>query len=316
MSLNGLLLVDKPQEWSSHDVVSKVRRLLHMSAVGHSGTLDPFASGLMVLLLGHGTKISDFILSKDKTYEVVVRLGVETDTLDRTGKILAENPVSLSLEQLQEAILRCQGEVELEVPLFSAVKIKGKKLYDYARAGKEIQAPMKKMSFYDLKLLDFVEGRLARIQLSCSKGSYIRAWAAWLGRELGCGATAEELRRLSSVPFSVENAVSIGHLEELSLSAEAVQWPDQLKEAYIPLSEALPEVKRISVSSRDEKLLMNGQISRDIASRLIVEQKEALKREENLPIQVLSAESRRLLALLEVQPGQGLKIRRVFKNLN
>lgn len=316
VSLNGLLLVDKPKEWSSHDVVSKVRRLLHMSSVGHSGTLDPFASGLMVILLGHGTKISDYILSKDKTYEVVVRFGVETDTLDRTGTITQEKPVEISEENLRQALLKCQGEVDLEVPMFSAVKIKGKKLYDYAREGKKIEAPLKSMHFYDVKLLDFKEGRLAHVRLSCSKGSYIRAWAAWMGRELGCGAIAEELRRTSSAPFTVEKAISIGHLEALSLGEEKGELKESLKECYIPLAEALPDVKRLNVSAWDEKLLVNGQISKEISARLISEQKEALKREQNLPIQVFSAESGRLLALIEAQAGKGLKIRRVFKGLN
>jgi tRNA pseudouridine55 synthase len=315
LSLNGLLLIDKPQDWTSHDVVAKIRRLLKLSSVGHSGTLDPFASGLMVILLGHGTKISDYILSQDKTYEVEVRLGLETDTLDRTGTVVAEKEVKIDRSRLDAALAVCQGEVELEVPLFSAVKIKGKKLYDYARKGQDIVAPRKSMRFYDLKLLEFDGRDRLKVKLSCSKGSYIRSWALWLGRELGCGAVAQELRRTFTQPFSVTQAISLGQLEALVQDQGESLKKDQLKDAYIPLAEALPEVKKLRIASRDERLLMNGQISHDLAARLIADQKEAHQRQENLPIQVLSASSGQLLALLEAQPGKGLKIRRIFKPL-
>ncbi len=314
MSLNGLLLIDKPQDWTSHDVVAKVRRLLSMSSVGHSGTLDPFASGLMVLLLGQGTKVSDYILSKDKTYEVEVRLGIETDTLDRTGTVLKEGAVDVTLEKIHQALAKCQGETEIEVPVFSAIKVKGKKLYDYARAGEEVKKPMKLMHFYDLKLLEFDGRDRLKVRLSCSKGSYIRSWALWLGKELGCGATAQELRRISSTPFNVEKALSLGQLEALCLKDQEPQWTSELKEAYIPLSNALPDVKKITVGDRDEKLLTNGQISHDIAARLMSEQKQCVANNQIIPIQVMST-SQQLLALLEAQPGKGLKIRRVFKSL-
>lgn len=315
MSLHGLLLVDKPVDWTSHDVVAKLRRLFHLSAVGHSGTLDPFASGLMVMLLGHGTKLSDYILSQDKTYEVLVRLGIETDSLDKTGRILRESQVDITETRLQTALSRCQGEVELEVPVFSAIKVKGKKLYDYARSGKEVEVPLKKMKFYDLQLLEFDGRDRLRVRLSCSKGSYIRSWAAWLGKTLGCGAVAEELRRTTSRPFEIEKAVSLGQLEAWAEQG-GTNWSERLGCSYIPLVEALPNVRRIRVSSRDEKLFMNGQISHDISARLIADVREAQEKGENLPVQVVSVESRRLLGILEVIPDKGLKIRRVFRSLS
>lgn len=314
--LNGLLLVDKPVDWTSHDVVSKVRRLAGQSSVGHSGTLDPFASGLMVLLLGHGTKLSDYILSKDKTYAVEVCLGVETDTLDRTGQVVKTLPVEVCHEDIQRALGVCQGEVDLPVPRFSAIKVNGQKLYNKARSGQEFEAPLKRMHFYDLKFIDYNGHDRIRVQVSCSKGSYIRSWAAWLGRELGCGAMAQELRRLSSLPFDVKAAVTLGEIEQRIYAESSSQKiePQHLKEAFIPLSEALPDLRRVSADARDERLFLNGQISKDLATRLVVDLKEAQRSQRAKAIQVFSLERRELIGIIEALPEAGLKIRRVFKS--
>ena len=157
-SLNGVLLLNKPTGCTSHDVVAKARRILGLRAIGHAGTLDPLASGLLVLLLGEGTKLSDYILNGHKTYEVLVRLGITTDTQDLDGKVIRDEAVNFDDEAqrglLTSTVQALSGDLQLPVPLHSAVKIAGRKLYDYARQGTEIEAPVREMGFYDLEVLE------------------------------------------------------------------------------------------------------------------------------------------------------------------
>ncbi|MCB0411760.1 MAG: tRNA pseudouridine(55) synthase TruB [Bdellovibrionales bacterium] len=308
--LHGLLLVDKPVDWSSHDVVSKVRRLLGISAVGHCGTLDPFASGLLVLLLGQGTKISDYILTQDKSYIVDVLLGKTTDTLDRTGEALSESAVSLSREEVETAVLDLQGEMQIPVPSFSAVKVKGRKLYSYARSDQPVEKPIKVMNFYNLQLLEFDGDKRLKVRMCCSKGSYIRSWASLLGDKLGVGALAEELRRTESQPFRVHDAIGIGSLERWAHSEKSDV--EELGKSYIPLSQSLPFMRRLTASLRDEKLFSNGQISRDLGGRLVGDIRESQKSGESQVVQICGANGS-LVGLVEIQPERGARIRRVFK---
>lgn len=305
MALNGLLLVDKPTDCTSHDVVARARRIFKMRSIGHSGTLDPLASGLMVLLLGEGTKLSDYILSENKRYRLKLKLGLTTDTLDVTGTTLTQvtEPFTFT-EDVVVNIIREQltGTLQLPVPMYSAVKIQGQKLYEYARKNESVEAPIKVMTFFDIELISF-NGVEAEVELSCSKGSYIRAWVHELGQKLGCGAVMTELRRLRSEPFSIENAVRLETLED----------PQDLSnlEAFVSMAEALPTWKAVRVMGREESLLRNGQIAKDLAARLILEQKQAVNSGKTVGIRVLDSNSR-LLALLEATPDKGLKIRRVF----
>jgi len=307
VALNGLLLVDKPTDCTSHDVVARARRLFKMRSIGHSGTLDPLASGLMVLLLGEGTKLSDYILSENKRYLVKLKLGLTTDTLDITGTVQSEAPVPVTAS-VSEAVFRnvlqeMAGSLQLPVPMYSAVKIQGQKMYEYARKNESVEVPIKEMTFFDLKLVSLNLPE-AEIELSCSKGSYIRAWVHELGQKLGCGAVMTELRRLRSEPFSIENAVSLESLEnQTSLDGHPA--------AFIKMAEALPTWKAVRVLGREETLLRNGQIAKDLSARLILEQKQALNSGKTVGIRVLDSNSH-LLALLEATPDKGLKIRRVF----
>lgn len=303
MSRDGILLVDKEPGCTSHDVVAKVRRCLNQREVGHAGTLDPFASGLLVLLLGQATKISNYVLNQDKRYLVTIRLGQVTNTGDRTGEILSETPLQLSDEVIREKLELFQGDMNLKVPQFAAVKVAGKKLYEYARAGEEAPAPVKAMRFYDLKI---VEGQGERwvVEVSCSKGAYIRAWVPAFGESLGVGAHVSELRRLVSTPFAVNEAISISKLEANR---------GEIDSGFVPLERALPELETFTVRGREEQLLRNGQISKDLSNRLILVQKRANSEGQPLPVKIMAA-SGGLLGLLEAVPGQGLKIRRIFAN--
>jgi tRNA pseudouridine55 synthase len=304
---NGLLLIDKPGGCTSHDVVDRVRRILKMTAVGHSGTLDPLASGLMVLLLGHATKLSNYILAQDKRYWTRIRLGTTTDSGDRDGEVLSEVPVDVTDQQLYEVLPQLLGDLELEVPMISAVKVKGKKLYEYARQDRPVVVPRKLMHFYDLKVVSF-QSPTVDLEIACSKGGYIRAWATELGKRLGVGAIVEELRRLESHPYTIHEAMN---LEKL---AEAMQQDLPVKAlgpAFIPVAQALPGWITCLVRGREEQLLRHGQISHDLSNRLIVAQKDACLAQKAVGIKVLGSQGE-LVGLLEALPLQGLKIRRIF----
>lgn len=298
VKLHGILLINKPSGLTSHDVVAQVRRLLGTREVGHSGTLDPLASGLMVLLIGEATKLSQYITEGNKSYQVGVRLGVTTDTQDITGKVLSEKPVDVSPTELQKLALTLSGEFNLPIPLYSAKKIDGQKLYEYARSGESVEIPSKIMKFWDVEP---IANDNFQFHLFCSKGSFIRSWVTLLGEKLGCGATMSSLIRTSSHQFNLSEALSLDQLAELSLEERA--------QALIPLDLALKNVRKIRIRGQDVVLMRNGQISHNLRLQLISQ----FKPEIDQVIQVLPAERGQLLALIGLEPGAGFKIKRVFK---
>jgi tRNA pseudouridine55 synthase len=298
---HGLLLIDKPTGMTSHDVVGRVRKILGQKSVGHTGTLDPLATGLMILVLGEATKLSDYLTAADKSYVQKIRLGLTTDSLDRTGQVLREEKVDLPAEVLRSAVSELEGEFDWAVPLFSAAKVDGKKLYEYGRKGEEVERPMKRMKFWDVQIRELGRDHL-EVQLACSKGSFIRSWTSQLGENLGCGACVEELRRLTVGPWNVASACTLEELEQGM----------KLDDAFVPMSRALPDLKPIIASPREMKLMSNGQIARDMVTRLIFEQKQAISTQTPVYVKVLTVAGD-LLAILAAEPGQGLKIRRVFR---
>ncbi|HVK60668.1 MAG TPA: tRNA pseudouridine(55) synthase TruB [Bdellovibrionales bacterium] len=308
-SLDGILLVDKSIGMTSHDVVSRVRRILGTRSVGHAGTLDPAASGLLLLLIGEATKVSDYLLNGDKSYEVKVRLGVTTDSMDMTGQVLSEKPVDVSSDQIREAALALSGTLTLKVPIHSAVKVDGKRLYKFAHKGETPEVvPDREMTFFDLKVLD-VGSRDVLVAMSCSKGSFVRAWANHLGEKLGCGGTVEVLRRIVSAPFSVKDAITLEDLE--------TKWNERtersghvLGSAWIDLPDSLPHFARIDIEGHDETLLRNGQISKGLQALLLqnVRIGEAMP-----PVRVISRETDHLIALLLAEKGEFYRIKRVFQ---
>lgn len=307
--LDGLLLVDKPAGCTSHDVVRQIKKALNMNSVGHAGTLDPQATGLLVLLLGDATKLSQYVLCEDKGYRLKARLGVTTDTLDTSGQILTQQEVDLSREQIEAAIAESLGELQLHVPKFSAVKVAGKTLHREARQGKEFDTPIKPMKFYELKIID-VQHNSFECEIKCSKGSYIRAWSEHIGQKLGCGAALEELRRTWSAPFQLEQAIPLALVKS---------FQEDSPHSFIPLKEVLPW-PAIMVQGKDETLLRNGQISYSLKSRLKPYYRSlnpsATGAYEAVPgIQVLSQPTRSLLALLTPTRLEGdFTISRVFSS--
>ena len=248
-SLGGVLVVDKPKGPTSHDVVERVRKALGGVKAGHTGTLDPMATGVLPVCVGEATKLSQFILERDKAYEAVVRLGVETDSYDAEGQVTAEHPVpELSREQLEAALAKFRGSYEQKPPMFSAVKVGGKRLYELARKGEEVERPSRPVTVSQLLLEDVTREEL-RLSVKCSKGFFVRSLAFELGRALGCGAHLKALRRTATGPFTLEQALPLPKIEALGLEAAR---------QLLPMGDALKEMPALTVSEAVAPKVLHG----------------------------------------------------------
>ncbi len=258
---NGVLLVDKPRGMTSHDVVDHLRRIIGQRRVGHTGTLDPLAEGLLVTCLGRATKLAQFISSFDKTYDAEVYLGQSSVTFDGEGVAAAGPPKpvpSVSDDQLESLLCRFVGTITQRIPAHSAVKVGGQRLYKLARMGREVELPERQVEIIDLQLLEYREPVL-RIRVSCSPGTYIRALANDLGERLGCGAYLLGLRRTRVGQLSVDNALSLPEIERLCEHNE-------LKERLLSPGQVLP-YPAIVVSDDLRQAVLAG---RSITSRQII----------------------------------------------
>ncbi|MBQ3010606.1 MAG: tRNA pseudouridine(55) synthase TruB, partial [Oscillospiraceae bacterium] len=196
--MNGIILIDKPRDWTSHDVVGKLRRLLQERRIGHSGTLDPLATGLLVVFVGRATRAVEFAEADAKQYIAGLRLGVETDTQDITGTILKETECCVTQEELKAVLPRFMGEISQIPPMYSALKVNGQKLYDIARKGGEVERKPRQITIHSLELVDnshLEEGDYC-LDVTCSKGTYIRTLCHDIGEALGVGGTMSSLRRV------------------------------------------------------------------------------------------------------------------------
>ncbi|MFZ4857781.1 MAG: tRNA pseudouridine(55) synthase TruB [Desulfuromonadaceae bacterium] len=212
--MNGFVVIDKPAGITSHDVVSRVRRILRIKKVGHTGTLDPFATGVLPIALNDGTKAIPFLDEGCKTYEALLRLGVTTDTLDMTGTLLSESDSThITPEQFFSALSRFTGAISQIPPMYSAIKQGGQPLYKLARQGVQVERRARDVEIFRLELLSF-DLPLVAIRVVCSRGTYVRSLADDIGKELGCGAALQELRRTTSGPFRIEDAMTLAELEE------------------------------------------------------------------------------------------------------
>ena len=246
----GILLVDKSEGETSHDVVQKVRRVLGIRKVGHAGTLDPFATGLLVVLVGQSTKLSPFVTAETKVYEAVVHLGVETDTYDKTGKIVRERGLSeIKRGDVEKVLTKFTGEIEQIPPPFSALKIKGKRAYEMARKGEEVKLSPRKVVIYDLTVEEF-EPPLLSITLRCSSGTYVRSLASDVGDALGCGAHLNLLRRTQVGAFRVEEAISSSLLKGIG--------SNDLKARLINPVKALPHMMNVEVNDHLARRIRKG----------------------------------------------------------
>lgn len=210
--MSGILLVDKPAGWTSHDVVGRLRRMTGQRRIGHSGTLDPMATGLLVVFLGRATRAVEFAEGHDKAYTALLRPGVVTDTLDTTGAVLATSPERPTLSELEAALGAFRGEIEQLPPMYSALKYNGKKLYEIARAGGEVERKPRPVTIYRLECTGERDGDFV-LEVECSKGTYIRTLCDDIGRALGCGACMSGLRRTRAGGFDVRDALTIEEIE-------------------------------------------------------------------------------------------------------
>ena len=195
--MDGVVIVDKPEGWTSQDVVSKLRGVLKTRRIGHGGTLDPMATGVLPVFVGRGTRGVEFFEHAEKTYEAVLRLGLDTDTEDITGTVLEEKEVNITEEQFLSVLENFRGEIQQIPPMYSAIKINGQKLCDLARKGREVERQPRTITIHRLECLAF-SGNTARLLVHCSKGTYIRTLCKDIGEALGCGGCMESLRRVTA----------------------------------------------------------------------------------------------------------------------
>ncbi|MFH1395433.1 MAG: tRNA pseudouridine(55) synthase TruB [Candidatus Omnitrophota bacterium] len=211
VELAGIIVVDKEKGMTSHDVVAKIRKKFGIKKVGHAGTLDPNATGVLVVLLGKATKLSNQFLNEDKEYTAQIKLGEKTDSADCDGKIINVRDVNVTPEDIKAAVFRFTGEIEQVPPMVSAKKINGKKLYKLARKGIEVDRPARKIFINRIEITN-IDIPLVSFRMECSKGTYVRQIADDIGEELGCGAHLTELRRTRSGSFSLKNSVKVANL--------------------------------------------------------------------------------------------------------
>ena len=254
--MNGVLVIDKPQGPTSFEVVRRVRSALGLKRAGHTGTLDPMATGVLPVCLGEATKLAGLLTEGDKAYDAVVRLGVVTDTQDVTGTVLETRAVPpLSTDLLEAALQRFRGTFSQVPPMYSAVKVKGKRLYERARAGESVERTPRQVTVYSLVLRDFSASECT-LSVRCSKGFFVRTLAEDLGRALGCGGALKSLRRTASGPFGLDRALPLSQVEALGVAGP--EGRAELGARIVSMADALPDLPVVRVSERDVAHVMHG----------------------------------------------------------
>ena len=245
--MNGIVIVDKPQGWTSQDVTARLRRVLSTRRIGHGGTLDPMATGVLPVFVGRATRAVEFFEHAEKTYEATLRLGVKTDTQDITGTVLEERPVTVTEQDILNVLPAFRGEILQIPPMYSALKVNGQKLYDLARKGKEVERQPRPITIHELELLHF-DGQDARIRVRCSKGTYIRTLCEDMGEKLGCLGCMAALRRTRAGEYTIEKAVPLQTL----LDAEN---PEQY---LLSMDSPFLGYPAVTLSENQEKRCRNG----------------------------------------------------------
>ncbi len=229
--MDGIVIVDKPQGWTSQDVTARLRRVFGTRRIGHGGTLDPMATGVLPVFVGRATRAVEFFEHAEKTYETVLRLGITTDTEDMTGTVLTEKELSFSEGQLQETLEAFRGEILQVPPMYSALKVGGQKLCDLARKGKTVERQPRPITVHELTLLERGKNTL-RLRVRCSKGTYIRTLCKDMGEKLGCGGCMESLRRISAGEYAIEEAVPLQTLLDTEEPGKYLRGVDTMFRNY------------------------------------------------------------------------------------
>lgn len=247
---NGILLLNKEPGFTSHDAVAKLRGILRFRRIGHAGTLDPMAQGLLVMLLGKATRASEYASGAEKEYIADFILGVETDTQDTTGNVLAEAPVDVTETQLRQALASFEGGYDQVPPMYSAIQKDGVRLYDLARKGKEVERESRFIALPLLELLSFDPPR-GKLRVRCSKGTYIRTLCHDLGQRLGCGGAMSALTRVQAGDFSLEDALTLGEVEQLVKEGT-------LQQHILPVDRLFASLPAVTLTEEGAKRARNG----------------------------------------------------------
>ena len=229
--MNGIVIVDKPQGWTSQDVTARLRRVFNTRRIGHGGTLDPMATGVLPVFVGRATRGVEFFEHAEKTYETVLRLGITTDTEDISGTVLTEQDAFVTGEMLEKTLEKFRGEIMQVPPMYSALKINGQKLVDLARKGREVERQPRPITIHELTLLG-MEAEGIRLRVRCSKGTYIRTLCKDIGEALGCGGCMAELRRVSAGEYRIEEAVPLQALLETETPEQYLRPVDSMFRNY------------------------------------------------------------------------------------
>jgi len=289
--LNGIVLLDKPIGMSSNKALKKAQYLFRAQKAGHTGSLDPLATGLLPLCFGEATKLSQYLLEADKTYSVTAKLGQRSSTADAEGEIIAEKPVpSLKADDVEKLLDNFRGEIEQTPPIYSALKVDGQALYKYARQGLDVEIKSRRVHIYDLKLISLNSDKL-ELEVHCSKGTYIRSLVDDLGELIGCGAHVSALRRITTAGYKIAEAVSLETLENAD--------PSALGQYLIPLNSALTDWPALHLNEEEIRRFRLGQTV------------QLPPQAENRWIKVCDAEAN-LLGLGEVVGLDTLAPRKVF----
>lgn len=249
--IHGVINVYKEQGFTSHDVVAKLRGIVGQKKIGHTGTLDPDAVGVLPVCLGRATKLCDMLTDKDKVYEAVMLLGVETDTQDVTGQVLKTyDTTGLTEKQVRDAVAGFEGDYDQIPPMYSALKVNGKKLYELAREGKTVERAARRVQIFDIEILN-IELPRVKMRVHCSKGTYIRTLCHDIGQRLGCGACMEKLTRTKVSRFEIKDSLTLAQIE-------ALKKENRLPEIVIPIDQMFADYVRITVSGEAARLAYNG----------------------------------------------------------
>jgi len=248
--ISGVVLLDKPLGLSSNQAMQRVKHLYQAEKAGHTGSLDPLATGLLPICLGEATKFANFLLDADKTYLATVKLGITTTSADAEGEVIAQKPVDVTLQQVESVLHQFIGDIEQTPPIYSALKVDGKPLYAYARAGQEVEIKSRYVSIHQIHLEHFEADELV-FTVTCSKGTYIRTLAQDIGAKLGCGAHLKGLRRLTSGTFDLKDALPLEVLSELSL--------EELDAKLLPIDIKIQHLPKLTLNAEQTDIIQHGQ---------------------------------------------------------
>ena len=249
--MNGIIIIDKPQEWTSNDVVSRLRRVFNTRRIGHGGTLDPMATGVLPVFVGRATRGVEFFEHAEKVYETVLRPGLTTDTEDITGTVLTEQEAFVTGEMVEEVLKKFRGDIMQIPPMYSAIKVNGQKLYDLARKGREVERQPRPITIHELTLLD-MDAEGIHLRVRCSKGTYIRTLCKDIGEALGCGGCMAALRRVQAGEYTLEGSIPLRRLLDISEAGEDVEH------LLRPVDSMFASHPKLSLNEKQARLVKNG----------------------------------------------------------